>query len=117
MNSYGEVLRVIDGDTVVIRADYLPVPLKPELSLRIFGIDTPEKKGSCLWERERAVLAQKFTEEFVNGSVNVMIRDWDKYGGRVLGDLRKGDLLLSNELVRNGLAVHYEGGKKKSWCQ
>ena len=38
-----QVLRVSDGDTIVIAAPFLPAPLKPELAVRIFGVDTPEK--------------------------------------------------------------------------
>ena len=37
------ILRVIDGDTVAFQASYLPDPLKKELSIRVFGVDTPEK--------------------------------------------------------------------------
>ena len=36
------ILRVSDGDTVVIAAPFLPPPLKQELAIRIFGVDTPE---------------------------------------------------------------------------
>ena len=35
--------RIIDGDTIVIQAPYLPKPLKPEIAVRIYGVDTPEK--------------------------------------------------------------------------
>ena len=38
-----EITRVIDGDTVAFRADFLPAPLKQELSIRVYGVDTPEK--------------------------------------------------------------------------
>ena len=38
-----QIVRVNDGDTVVIAAPFLPQPLKPELAVRIFGVDTPEK--------------------------------------------------------------------------
>jgi len=38
-----KILRVSDGDTIVIAAPYLPPPLKPELAVRIYGVDTPEK--------------------------------------------------------------------------
>ena len=37
------ITRVIDGDTVAFQADFLPAPLKKELSIRVFGVDTPEK--------------------------------------------------------------------------
>ena len=38
-----KIIRVNDGDTVVIAAPFLPAPLKPELAVRVFGVDTPEK--------------------------------------------------------------------------
>ena len=43
------ITRVIDGDTVAFEANFLPAPLKQELSIRVFGVDTPEKswRGSC----------------------------------------------------------------------
>jgi endonuclease YncB( thermonuclease family) len=37
------IVRVSDGDTIVIAAPFLPQPLKPELAIRIYGVDTPEK--------------------------------------------------------------------------
>jgi endonuclease YncB( thermonuclease family) len=37
------IVRVSDGDTIVIAAPFLPQPLKPELAVRIFGVATPEK--------------------------------------------------------------------------
>ena len=37
-----KIVRVNDGDTVVIAAPFLPAPLKPELAVRIYGVDTPE---------------------------------------------------------------------------
>ena len=41
--TYDTVLtRVVDGDTVAFQANFLPEPLKKELSLRVFGVDTPE---------------------------------------------------------------------------
>ena len=38
-----QILRITDGDTVVIAAPFLPPPIKPELAIRVFGVDTPEK--------------------------------------------------------------------------
>jgi endonuclease YncB( thermonuclease family) len=35
-----QIVRINDGDTVVIAAPFLPAPLKPELAVRIFGVDT-----------------------------------------------------------------------------
>ncbi len=41
-----QIIRVNDGDTVVISAPFLPKPLKPELAVRVYGVDTPEKGRS-----------------------------------------------------------------------
>ena len=53
--------RLIDGDTVAFRADFLPAPLKPELLLRVYGVDTPEKghRAKCPSEAERGAAASE----------------------------------------------------------
>ena len=38
-----KITRVIDGDTIEVAAPWLPDPLNKKLSIRIFGVDTPEK--------------------------------------------------------------------------
>ena len=54
--------RLIDGDTVAFRADFLPAPLKPELLLRVYGVDTPEKgwRGQCDKEKQLGDAASEF---------------------------------------------------------
>ena len=37
-----KIVKVSDGDTVVFEAPFMPAPLKPQLSLRVLGVDTPE---------------------------------------------------------------------------
>ena len=120
------VLRVIDGDTLVISATYLPPPLRPELLLRICGIDTPERgwRADCEYERAQADRATAFVQDLLtanNGVTNTIIRKWDKYGGRVLGDLyfAATDSLLSEILVNHSLALPYAGGRhppNNPWC-
>jgi len=58
------ITRVIDGDTVGIQATWLPAPLKPELSIRVFGVDTPEKghRAQCPSEAQRGEAATKWTK-------------------------------------------------------
>jgi endonuclease YncB( thermonuclease family) len=53
-----QIVRVNDGDTVVISAPFLPAPLKPELAVRVFGVDTPEKghRAQCPSEDARGEL-------------------------------------------------------------
>lgn len=116
-----EVLRVTDGDTVVVAAPYLPAPLKPELAVRIYGVDTPEKgnRARCAAEDQRGQLATKFTTQAVAHSVDrkVTLYGWDKFGGRVLGDILLDGRSLRAMLIEQGLAREYYGEAKQSWCQ
>lgn len=115
-----QILRVSDGDTVVIAATFLPAPLKPELAIRIFGVDTPEKgfRAKCPAEDQRGLAASAFTKKLVEGSKSrqVTLYAWDKFGGRVLGDIILDGKSLRAGLIANGFAREYFGEAKGSWC-
>ncbi len=118
---YDAVLtRVIDGDTVAFKADWLPEPLKKELSLRVYGVDTPEKghRAQCPKEAQLGELASAFTKQIISQSQRrqVVLMDWDKYGGRVLGDVVLDGKSLRMLLIQNGYAREYYGEAKTSWC-
>jgi len=116
-----QILRVNDGDTVVISAPFLPKPLKPELAVRIYGVDTPEKgfRAQCPSEDQRGQSATAFTKQAVASTQKhqVTLYAWDKFGGRVLGDIILNGVSLRAELIRNGFAREYFGDAKQSWCQ
>jgi len=116
-----EITRVIDGDTVEIAVDFLPAPLPPKLSIRVLGIDTPEKapRAQCEAEAERAKLASAFTKDAVAsaGKIDIEILKWDKYGGRVLGYVYLDGQSLGNMLIAANLARPYNGDAKQSWCE
>lgn len=116
-----QILRVNDGDTVVIAAPYLPAPLKPELAVRIYGVDTPEKgfRAKCPQEEQRGQAATAFTKKAVAASTKqqVVLYEWDKFGGRVLGDLLLDGQSLRASLIANGFAREYYGEAKQSWCE
>ena len=115
-----QIVRVNDGDTVVIAAPFLPKPLKPELAVRIFGVDTPEKgfRAKCPQEDQRGQAASAFTKNAVANSQQrqVVLYDWDKFGGRVLGDIILNGQSLRAMLIQNGFAREYFGEAKQSWC-
>jgi endonuclease YncB( thermonuclease family) len=119
--TYDAVLtRVIDGDTVAFQANFLPEPLKKELSIRVFGVDTPEKghRALCPSEASRGEAATAFTKAQINASTKrqVVLMAWDKYGGRVLGDVILDGKSLRQMLIQNGYAREYYGEAKQSWC-
>ena len=115
-----QIIRVSDGDTIVIAAPFLPAPLKPQLAVRIFGVDTPEKghRAQCPKENEMALVASKFTTEAIQSHPKhqVIIYGWDKFGGRILGDILVNGQSIRQGLIANGLAREYYGDAKQSWC-
>lgn len=114
------ITRVIDGDTVEINAPFLPPELKQKLSIRVYGVDTPEKgfRAHCKAEADSGLSATEFTKRLVNQSKSyqIIIHDWDKYGGRVLGDIILDGKSLRESLIEHKLARPYFGEKKESWC-
>jgi micrococcal nuclease len=116
-----EIIRVVDGDTVEFKADFLPDPLKKKLSLRVWGVDTPEKsfRAQCDSEKKLGEDASKFTKKLLAEAkkTEIVIYDWDKFGGRVLGDVLIDDKSLTRLLIDNGYAREYYGDAKKSWCE
>ena len=119
-----QILRVTDGDTVVIAAPFLPAPLKPELAIRVFGVDTPEKghRAQCPSEAQRGEAATAFTKKAIEsaaaggGKFQVTMYGWDKFDGRVLGDILINGKSLRAGLIANGFAREYYGEAKQSWC-
>ncbi len=114
------ITRVLDGDTVEFQATFLPQPLKPVLKLRIWGVDTPEKghRAQCPQEAQWGEMATNLTKQLVLNSRTrqIIIKDWDKFGGRVLGDLYLDGVSLRDSLIKANLAREYYGEAKQSWC-
>ncbi len=115
-----KITRVLDGDTVGFEASFLPEPLKKELLIRVYGVDTPEKghRAQCVSENEKGQAATKFTANALNNAkkIEVAIGKWDKFGGRVLGDVFVDGQSLRKLLITNGFAREYYGDAKQSWC-
>ena len=114
------ITRVKDGDTVAFQATWLPDPLPKELAVRVYGVDTPEKgfRAKCPEEDARGQAATNFTKNAVAKSIKrqVLLMDWDKFGGRVLGDIILDGVSLRQMLIQNGFAREYYGEAKQSWC-
>ncbi|NBX51879.1 thermonuclease family protein [bacterium] len=114
------ILRASDGDTVVVEALWVPAPIKKEVAVRIFGVDTPEKsfRAKCPAEDAKGQAASAFTKDLIAKSTKkqYVLYDWDKFGGRVLGDIILDGKSLREQLINNGFARPYFGDAKQSWC-
>ena len=115
-----KINRVVDGDTVEVTTPWVPAPLKPRMSIRVYGVDTPEKghRAQCPSEAQRGEAATNFTKKVVTESkvARVCVSSWDKYGGRMLGDIVLDGKSLRQQLIANGFAREYYGEAKTSWC-
>lgn len=114
------VIDVYDGDTitVVFFIDNTPIQYK----IRLNGIDTPEirrGKGKLKAEKIAGKKCRDFLYSILHDQiVNILIHDWDKYGGRLLADVYTDfNTNISNLMMNHGYAIKYDGGKKHKWTR
>lgn len=116
-----KVVRAVDGDTLEVEAKWLPPELGKTIRIRIYGVDTPEKGGraKCPNEATRGEAASAYSKSQVKNAkkVQITIKEWDKFGGRILGDALIDGKSLREMLIANGYAREYFGNAKKSWCE
>ncbi len=115
-----KVLEVTDGDTIKVDASKnLPDGLN--ISVRILGIDTPEKgkRAKCKREEAMSIAATNFARVMINEAREVVFTHlrWDKFGGRVLAEVYVDGYSLGDKMIRAGLAREYHGKEKQSWCK
>lgn len=112
-----EVLRVHDGDTFEARVRIWP-GMEVTTKVRLRGIDAPEMRGKCDTERSKALAARDaLARVLAEGQVGISRIGQDKYGGRVDADVSTAHTSdIAQELLARGLARHYDGGRRKSWC-
>ncbi len=105
---------VYDGDTIAIILPQMPPPLD-KAYIRLLGIDTPELKGKCLEEKQKAIEAKNKLIELIGNSKTIILTDYkyDKFGGRIDANVI---INISQELIKAGLARPYYGDLKQSWC-
>lgn len=112
-----EVVRVVDGDTLVARAR-IWLGQTVETHVRLAGVDAPELRGKCASEKERARAAREALAHLVNGGpVTLSEIESDKFGGRVLARVETADARdVAAALVAGGFVRAYAGGRREGWC-
>lgn len=112
-----EVLKVIDGDTLRVRAR-IWIGQDVQTNVRLNGIDTPELRARCPAEREKARAARDTLRRLVGEApVTLSEVEPDKYGGRVRARVRTAaGADLAQTLIRAGLARPYHGERRGDWC-
>jgi endonuclease YncB( thermonuclease family) len=113
----GRVIRVIDGDTIRVRAR-IWLGQEVETNVRLRGVDAPEVHGKCDYERDLSQQATQLVERLVgDGGITLSDISYDKYGRRVVARIvTDTGQDLSQSLLRIGLGHTYDGGRKTPWC-
>ena len=111
------VLRVIDGDTLMVRAR-IWIGQEIEIKVRLAGVDAPELRGKC--ERERRLARQArdlIAARIADGEVSLHGVQYGKFAGRVLArvETSAGDD-LGTALLDAGLGRPYRGKRRQGWC-
>ncbi|MCC5994978.1 MAG: hypothetical protein JJU18_01240 [Oceanicaulis sp.] len=118
-----EVLHIVDGDTVGVRAHTWPGQYV-EIRVRLRGVDAPEiRRVACEAERVKGHEATEFTRGWLSapdgdGFAPVMLTEIgpDSFWGRVVARIvREQDGAdLSDDLLTAGLAVPFR--QPGPWC-
>ncbi len=97
---FADVLKVIDGDTIVLNGE----------KIRFSGIDTPELKQKCIKNDQKVfcgVLAKKLLLEKIGNKTPKCIKEGKDIYKRTLAECFINGESLSVFLVRNGYAFAY----------
>ena len=113
-----KVISVYDGDTFRVNIDSLPPIVGKNIPVRLEGVDTPEINGKCQHEKDLALEARDFVRSKLSNAVEILLNDLQrgKYF-RIVAKVYIDGVSLEEELLQNGLAYQYNGGKKSNWCK
>ena len=118
----GKLDRVVDGDTIDALID-VGFDIWFKKRIRFKGIDTWESRTRDLEASQRGIVAKKRTQELLeevsskSGFFRLKSYGVGKYG-RVLADIfiqdKEGkEICINQQLITEGHAYVYDGGKKK----
>ena len=108
-----ELLKIVDGDTIDVRID-LGFNVWHKCRVRLMGINAPESRTSDKSEKVKGLAAKNWLTEILQSAqadIEMQSHGEGKYG-RVLGTLFINDVNINELMVKEGHAVHYDGGKR-----
>lgn len=114
----GDVVRVYDGDTITVNVPQWSDIIGDEIGVRVRGVDTPEIRGDCEVEKEKAKEARDYVRARLEGADQVILENIErgKYF-RVVATVRVDGESLADILLDRGLGREYGGGSRAGWCE
>ena len=112
-----QIVDVYDGDTFKIDLPHLHPLFGKEIAVRLFGVDTPEMKGTSDKVKALAKEAQQLTEKALTEANIIELRNPQrgKYF-RIISEVWIDGESLANMLKAKGLAKDYDGqGRRPEW--
>ena len=105
------VLRVIDCDTVDVRID-LGFHVHYNVRVRMYGIDAPESRTRDLDEKKMGLAAKERLEQLLDDKEVIIKSHGIGKFGRCLGSLYVNGKNVNEQLISEGHATDYFGGKR-----
>ena len=107
-----QVVDVYDGDTFNIDLPSMHPLIRDDISIRLFGVDAPEMKGTADEVKALAMQAQELTEKALKGQARSRLRNPQrgKYF-RIISEVWIDGESLVEILKVKGLAKDCEGGR------
>jgi micrococcal nuclease len=104
--------RVVDGDTIDALVD-LGFDTWKKVRIRMMGMNAPESRTRDLEEKKLGLAAKdRLIEMLGDGEFTLQSHGVGKYG-RCLGEIfRESDVSLNRQLINEGHATEYFGGKR-----
>ena len=115
--SPNQVVDVYDGDTFKIDLPSMHPLFGDDISIRLFGVDTPEMRGTTDEVKALAMQAQQVTEKALKGASKIELRNPQrgKYF-RIISEVWIDGESLADMLKAKGLAKDYDGeGARPEW--
>ena len=112
-----QVVSVYDGDTFKIDLPSMHPLFGDDLSIRLFGVDTPEMRGTTDEVKALAMQAQQVTEKAIKAASEIKLRNPQrgKYF-RIVSEVWIDGESLADMLKAKGLAKDYDGeGARPEW--
>ena len=107
------VLRIVDGDTIHVRAHLWPRQ-SWQGNIRLHGIDTPELRGRRQAETEQAIMAKNTLRSLIPREVRLNNIESGKFGNRYVAAVMDGTRNLAHVLMEKGVGRPYFKGSKRS---
>ena len=108
-----KVVRVVDGDTIDALID-LGFDIHKKIRIRMVGMNAPESRTRDLEEKKRGLAAKARLKEILKENKNKFTLESHGVGkyGRCLAIIKIGDKSVNQQLIEEGHAVEYFGGKR-----